>query len=111
MILHSDPSDVAASIHSANGVAEGTMESIRLPSILCAGFDGNRYSSAHKPKNDRKVRIDAGIALPRSFEIGLVDEIAYFRYKHLHGFTPAGSSCVPDRLRSSSFGLCSIQDD
>jgi hypothetical protein len=78
------PSDVALLVYPANGATKGSMESVRLPSVLQAGFDRGRYPSASKSKSDLEVRIDGGIALPGSLEIGFVDEIIYFRNEHLH---------------------------
>ena len=71
--LRSQPSDVAVLIDPVNGTTERPMEIVRSPLLGTVGFDGNRNSSTIKADIHFEVRIDGGIALPRSLELALVD--------------------------------------
>jgi hypothetical protein len=60
------------------------MKTVRLPSFVLTGFDAGRYSFPSKSEGYFEIRTNGETARPGLLKGGFVDQIAYFRYEHLH---------------------------
>ena len=121
----SKPSDIAASIDSANNRGENPIKIIRWPFARKIRVDRDKNPAAAKREFHLEIRFPGSVALPRPLELGLVNQLAEFRYEPLHCNHPARrvitpvirSPCVvssgsaygpePDKVKDEESGDCS----
>ena len=86
-----------------DGIAESPMEIVNLPLDVKVGFYGDSGPPAIKMVIDRESPTNAGIALPRLFELAIADGVAKFCNEPLHFIARSRNSLSCQHLQTSMY--------